>query len=210
MRDDAYERLRAEIVSGRLQPNQRLVEADLVSGLGVSRSAVRAALVRLEHDGLVEHERNRGAKVRLVGESEAIEILETRAALEGVIARKAAANATADDVAELHEILASMRTLLADGDLLAASERNVDLHGLIMRIARHRTAERLVSTLNSQLVRFQYRTILQPGRSERTLVEHQAIVDAIARGDGDAAEAAMRAHLSHVVDALRSAPSAGA
>ena len=210
MTDDAYERLRVEIVSGRLQPNERLVEADLVSSLGVRRTAVRAALVRLEHDGLVEHERNRGAKVRLVGESEAIEILETRAALEGLIARKAAANVTEDDVSQLREILASMRTLLAGGDLLAASERNVDLHGAIVRIARHRTAERLVSTLNSQLVRFQYRTILQPGRSERTLGEHEAIVEAIARGDGDAAEAAMRAHLSQVAEALRSAASAGA
>ncbi len=210
MADDAYQRLRAEIVSGRLQPNERLVEADIVSSLGVRRTAVRAALVRLEHDGLVEHERNRGAKVRLVGESEAIEILETRAALEGVIARRAAANVTKDDVAQLREILASMRTLLGGGDLLAASERNVDLHGAIMRIACHRTAERLVSTLNSQLVRFQYRTILQPGRSERTLREHEAIVEAIARGDGDAAETAMRAHLSQVVEALRAAAGAGA
>jgi DNA-binding GntR family transcriptional regulator len=209
MTDDPYERLREEIVSGRLQPNERLVEADLVSSLGVRRTAVRAALVRLEHDGLVEHERNRGAKVRLVGESEAIEILETRAALESLMARKAAANVTEDDVAQLREILASMRTLLAGSDLLAASERNVDLHGAIMRIARHRTAERLVSTLNSQLVRFQYRTILQPGRSERTLGEHEAIVEAIARGDGDAAEAAMRAHLSQVAEALRSAAGAG-
>jgi DNA-binding GntR family transcriptional regulator len=209
MSDDPYERLREEIVSGRLQPNERLVEADLVSSLGVRRTAVRAALVRLEHDGLVEHERNRGAKVRLVAESEAIEILETRAALESLMARKAAANVTTDDVAQLREILASMRTLLAGSDLLAASERNVDLHGAIMRIARHRTAERLVSMLNSQLVRFQYRTILQPGRSERTLGEHEAIVEAIARGDGDAAEAAMRAHLSQVAEALRSAAGAG-
>jgi len=210
MTDDAYERLRAEIVSGRLQPNERLVEADIVSSLGVRRTAVRAALVRLEHDGLVEHERNRGAKVRLVGESEAIEILETRAALEGLIARRAAANVTEDDVAQLREILTSMRTLLAGGDLLAASECNVDLHAAIMRIARHRTAERLVSTLNSQLVRFQYRTILQPGRSERTLGEHEAVVDAIARGDGDAAETAMRVHLSQVAEALRAAAGAGA
>lgn len=204
MRDDAYERLRAEIVSGRLQPNERLVEADLVEALGVRRAAVRAALMRLQHDGLVEHERNRGAKVRLVDESEAIEILETRAALEGLIARKAAANATAQEVAELRTILESMGTLLAEGDLLGASERNVDLHGAIVRMARHRTAERLASMLNSQLVRFQYRTILQPGRSERTLEEHLAIVDAIARHDGDAAEAAMRTHLSHVAEALRS------
>jgi DNA-binding FadR family transcriptional regulator len=54
-------------------------------------------------------------------------------------------------------------------------------------------------------VRFQYRTILLPGRSERSFSEHTAVVDAIADGDGDEAEAAMRTHLSHVADALRSA-----
>jgi DNA-binding GntR family transcriptional regulator len=201
---DAYERMRAEIVSGRLQPNERLVEADLVSRLGVRRTAVRAALLRLEHEGLVEHERNRGAKVRLVGEQEAVEILETRAVLEGLIARKAAASATAEDVAELRGILDSMRVVLEAGDLLAASSANVQLHAAILRIARHRTVERVVSTLNSQIVRFQYRTILQPGRPAGSLAEHRAIVDAIAAGDGDAAEAAMRRHLSQVAEALRS------
>ncbi|MGH2876423.1 MAG: FCD domain-containing protein, partial [Solirubrobacteraceae bacterium] len=54
----------------------------------------------------------------------------------------------------------------------------------------------------SQLVRFEYRTILQPGRSERSLAEHTAIVEAVAAGDPDGAEAAIRAHLEHVADAL--------
>ena len=203
MPPDPYERLRAEIVSGRLLPNERLIEADLVKSLGASRTSVRAALVRLAHEGLVEHERNRGAKVRLVGESEAVEILETRAVLEGLIARKAADNATAADVDELREILDSMRTRLDAGDLLGSSEPNVKLHATIQRIANHGTVTRLVSRLNSQLVRYQYRTILQPGRPDRSLAEHEAIVEAIAAGDGDAAEAAMRWHISQVADALR-------
>jgi DNA-binding FadR family transcriptional regulator len=64
---------------------------------------------------------------------------------------------------------------------------------------------RLVGGLKSQLVRFQYRTILVPGRSARSFEEHSAIVDAVVAGDADAAEAAMRRHLAHVADAL-SAP----
>jgi DNA-binding GntR family transcriptional regulator len=203
MTPDPYERLRDEIVSGRLLPNERLVEADLVKSLGATRTSVRAALARLAHEGLVEHERNRGAKVRLVGETEAVEILETRAVLEGLIARKAAENATSADVDELREILDSMRDRLDAGDLLGSSEPNVKLHATIQRIANHGTVTRLVSTLNSQLVRYQYRTILQPGRPDRSLAEHEAIVEAIAAGDGDAAESAMRWHLSQVADALR-------
>jgi DNA-binding GntR family transcriptional regulator len=200
---DAYELLRSEILSGRLQPNQRLVEADLTDAWGVSRSAVRTALVRLQQEGLVEHERNRGARVRLVDEGEAAEILEARMVLEGLAARHAAVNATEADVEALRAILADMRALLDADDLLGVSDRNAILHARLLSIAGHRTVNRLVDALKSQLVRFQYRTILVPGRSERSFAEHTAIVEAVATGDPDAAEAAMRRHLGHVTDALR-------
>ena len=98
-----------------------------------------------------------------------------------------------------------MRGRLDDGDLLGSSEPNIRLHAAIVRIADHQTAERVVATLNSQLVRFQYRTILQPGRPEDSYAEHEAIVAAIASGDGDAAEAAMLVHLSQVAETLRAA-----
>src|SRR5262245_19940234 len=117
----AYESLRTAIVAGRLQPNERLVEADLIRMLKGRRSAVRTALVRLAQEGLVEHEPNRGAKVRLIDEQEAAEILESRMVLEGLAARYAARNATRANVAELRKILAQMRALLNDGDLLGVS-----------------------------------------------------------------------------------------
>ena len=72
---------------------------------------MRTALVRLVHEGLVEHEPNRGAKVRLVDEQEAAEILESRMVLEGLAARYAAQNATKAQVAELRAILEGMRSL---------------------------------------------------------------------------------------------------
>src|SRR4051795_13126319 len=118
---DAYEQLRAAIVGGRLQPNERLVEADVTRATGASRSSVRTALVRLAQEGLVEHERNRGARVRLVGEEEAAEVLDARMVLEGLAARNAAAHATPREVDELREILGRMRERLDAGDLPGAS-----------------------------------------------------------------------------------------
>jgi DNA-binding GntR family transcriptional regulator len=202
-RVDAYEQLREAIVGGTLQPNERLVEADLTGRFHASRSAVRTALVRLAQEGLVEHERNRGAKVRLIGEEEAAEILESRMVLEGLAARYAAKNATKADAAELRAIVKEMRSLLNAGDLLGASDLNATLHARLLEIAGNRTVSRLVGALSSQLVRFQYRTILLPGRAEQSHAEHRAIVAAVAKGDPDAAEQAVRDHLSHVVDALR-------
>jgi DNA-binding GntR family transcriptional regulator len=171
--------------------------------LGVSRSAVRTALVRLAQEGLVDHERNRGAKVRFVDEHEAAEILESRMVLEGLAARSAASNVSEQQVAQLRALLEEMRSRLDDGDLLGASELNATLHARLLEIGGHRTVSRLVATLNSQLVRFQYKTILVPGRAEQSLAEHRAIVDAVAAGDPDAAEQAVREHLAHVVEAMR-------
>jgi DNA-binding GntR family transcriptional regulator len=200
--DSGYRTLRDEIVTGQLLPNERLVELDLSGRLGIGRSAVRTALVRLEVEGLVTRERHRGAKVRLVDEREAIEILEARAVLEGLGARHAAATATPEAVEALRGILAEMRARLDAGDLLGASDHNAVLHGRVLAMSGHGTAERLIATLNSQIVRFQYRTILVPGRPERSFAEHTAIVDAVAARDPAGAEAAMREHLGNVASAL--------
>jgi DNA-binding GntR family transcriptional regulator len=201
--------LRAAIVAGKLLPNERLVEADLTRRLGVGRSAVRTALARLEHEGLVELEPHRGARVRLVSVPEAVEILQARAALEGLAVNRAARNATDADVADLRSILAGMRVLLDAGDLLKASDTNAVLHRRLLEIGGHATANRLIDGLRSQLVRFTYRTILVPGRGERSFAEHTAIVDAVAAHDGAAAERTMRRHLSQVAEALRTSQESG-
>jgi DNA-binding GntR family transcriptional regulator len=199
---DAYEILAEEILAGRLSPNERLVEADLVARLGLSRGAVRIALVRLEQDRIVVREPHRGARVRRVSEEEAVEILEIRAALEGVAAAHAARRATAEQVAAITAIAERMTRLQRAGDLLAMSDANAEMHRLILEASGHDTVRRLISGLKSQLVRFQYRTILASGRSARSLSEHQTIVDAIANRDPDGAEQAMRTHLSNVARAL--------
>jgi len=202
-RADGYEELRKAIVSGELLPGERLLEEDLSARLGLGRAAVRTALVRLEHDGLVQRERHRGATVRRVSESEAVEILEARAALEGLAARHAARKADDAAIRELRGIIAEMRDLRERGDLLGVSNANARLHAAILEVSGHQTAKRLSQTLSSQLVRFQYRTVLLPGRSEHSYAEHTRIVEAIAGHDPDAAEQAMRRHLSHVAEALR-------
>jgi DNA-binding GntR family transcriptional regulator len=203
IRADGYEDLRAAIVNGELLPGARLIEEEVSARLGLGRAAVRMALVRLEHDGLVERERHRGARVRRVSESEAIEILEARAALEGLAARHAALDADDAAVGRLREIVAEMRRLREEGDLIGLSNANAGLHAAILEASGHETAKRLSRTLSSQIVRFQYRTVLLPGRPDHSLGEHTAIVEAIGARDPDAAEQAMQRHLLHVAEALR-------
>lgn len=202
---DAYQALHQAIVTGALSPGERLVEEELADQLGYSRGAVRAALVRLSHDGLVLRERNRGARVRRITLEEAVEILEARAALESLAAGYAAMRRTDAEIEELLVLIEDMRALHEAGELLAMSDRNGILHRRILEISRHQVALDICARLRSQVVRFQFRTVLAPGRAPHSLEEHAAIVSAIAAGDRETAERAMRAHLSNVAETLSEA-----
>lgn len=195
--------LRDAIVRGDIAPNTRLVESDLSSTFEMSRGAVRNALIRLEQEGLVIRERHRGARVRQVSDAEAVEILQARAVLEGLAVRQTAERIDADGVARVKACLARHRELLEQGDLLGASDANAELHATLLELSGNGTARRLIRTLNAQTVRYQYRTILIPGRPARSLAEHTAIVEAVVEGRPDDAESAMRHHLLSVAQAVQ-------
>jgi DNA-binding GntR family transcriptional regulator len=202
-RNDPTVQLRALIVGGRLMPNQRLVEAELVPMLRSNRTHVRTALARLEIEGLVVSEPNRGARVRLVTGEEAIEITQARGALEGLVVRQAAQNITKPDKVTLRRIERQMRRAIDAGDLIPYSDLNGQLHAELYRIAGLPIVERLLLNLKSQTVRFQYRPILLPGRPQESIIEHTEIVEAVCAGDPDWAERAMRDHIVEVLAALR-------
>jgi len=210
---DIAARLRDAIARGQLMPNERLVEADLAQAYGVNRANIRMALAMLDQEGLVVREPNRGARVRAITDAEAMEIADTRLAIEVMVARQAALRATEDERKALHARFDDMRGAVASGDYSAFSQSNAALHREIQRIAGNATAARILTTLKSHLVRLQYRVILLPGRPDQSLAEHQAIVDAICAGDGDAADAAMRRHLEsfkrHLTQAIEAARHGG-
>src|SRR6202045_318389 len=135
---------------------RRLREANLPRLLGAGRTAVRAALVRLDQEGLVTRELNRGARVRLVSDREALEIEEVRVILEQLIVRQAAQRITAADLRDLRRSVGQMRERLREGNPLRYSELNAEFHQRIWSIADHGTASRLLANLKSQSIRFQF------------------------------------------------------
>jgi DNA-binding GntR family transcriptional regulator len=201
---DLAGRLRLDIVHGELTPGQRLVELDLAAWYGSSRGAVRDALAVLAHEGLVERERNRGARVRPVSLAEAIEITEVRMAVEGLCAAKAAERLTDADRDRLRGIGTAMREAVAAGDLLGYSDLNKQLHALVRTLSGQDTATAVLERLRGQNVRHQFRLAMQPGRPAVSLPQHLEIIDALCAGDPDAAEAAVRRHLRSVIEALPS------
>ena len=132
-----------------------------------------------------------------------MEILQARAVLEGLAARQVAERIDAAGGARLRACLSRQRELLENGDLLGASDANAELHATLLELSGHGTAVRLIDSLSAQSVRYQYRTILIPGRSRASVAEHAAIVEAVIAGRPGEAERAMRRHLSNVAGAVR-------
>lgn len=200
---DVAARLRHDILAGELAPGERLVELQLSERYGAGRAAIRAALVELATEGLIDKETNRGATVRQISVDEAIQITEARAALESLIAAVAAQRATTADRAELSQLATEMRSAVSQGRFLDYSELNAVLHRRIREISQHAVAGELVAMLRNRSARHQYSLALMPGRPTESLEQHAAIVNAIVRGDEAGARAAMRAHLLSVIDVLR-------
>jgi DNA-binding GntR family transcriptional regulator len=204
-RAHALTALRQSILSGDLAPGQRLVEEELAGTLGVTRQSLRAALLDLTAEGLVERIPNRGARVRVVTAEEAVAITECRMALEALCAAKAAEIVTDDEAAELRELAQNLECAVADADPLKYSELNRELHRRVVALSGQRVAAGLLERLHGQLVRHQFQLALRPGRPEVSLSEHLAILRAVADRRPADADRAVRVHLASVITALRTA-----
>jgi DNA-binding GntR family transcriptional regulator len=195
--------LREAIRAGEMAPGHRLVEHDLAEQLEVTRAAVRAALLDLTGEGLVERIANRGARVRVIPIGEALQIVECRAVLEGLCAAKAAELAEEEDRIVLRGLGAEMREAVAAGEVMTYSKFNQQLHAHVLRLSGQQVASTLLERLNAQIVRHQFRLSLRPGRPQTSLPEHLALIEAVCSGDAAAAEKAARNHLASIAEALR-------
>ena len=199
----SYDALREAIVRGEIAPNARLIESDISSTFDMSRGAVRTALIRLEQEGLVVREPHRGARVRRSPTRRRSRSSRPAPCSKGLAVRLAAERIDDAGRERLRACLARQRELLEADDLLGASDANAILHATLLELSGHGTAVRLIDALNSQTVRYQYRTILIPGRSAASVAEHAAIVEAVVAGRPEEAESAMRTHLFNVAQAVQ-------
>lgn len=199
----AADALRNALTRGDIVPGQRLTEAELAEAYGVTRASLRAALIDLTAEGLVERIPNRGARVRFVSVDEAVAITECRMVLEGLCAAKAATLATDAELDGLSDLGEQMTRAVAAGEPMKYSELNRELHRRVREMAAQPVANAMLDRLNAQLVRHQFQLALREGRSQVSLNEHLAIIEAIAQRKPAAAERAARVHLKSVIGALR-------
>jgi len=203
--ETTYQRLKRDIVDGVYTPRQRLIETEIAQALGVSRATLRAALIRLQHEGFVEIQPNRGAQVRAFSVDEATRILQVREVLEGLAAGLAATKATAAEVAELRDLVTQMENRLAADDLLGHLPLVGRFHDRIIEVAGNEFIEQFLGMLRAPLIRHQFRVILAPGRKDESLAEHRDIVACLERRDATAAEQSMRRHIAKLCQSLQQA-----
>ncbi len=201
--DDVIQVIRQAILDGDFAPRQRLIETDLSSQFEVSRAAVRTALMSLENEGLVERMPNRGARVRAISVTEAVEIVEVRIGLEVLVARRAAERIDDDRIGELAALREDMREAVAGGNLMRYASLNQEMDAVLRDVAGHALAKQLLERLLAQAARHQFRLAFDPDRASASVEEHAAIIDAVVARDLDAAEEATRTHLTRIIEAMR-------
>jgi DNA-binding GntR family transcriptional regulator len=194
----AYQQLKQDIMSGVYSPNERLVEAPLTRALGVSRNTLRTALARLEKEGLIVLEQNRGGRVRAFSVEEAHDMLRVREVLEGLAGRLAAVRATPEQRARLRAIVTETEQAVKDDDLMRYSAMNREFHELVIEAASSPQTAEALDALHFPLVKFQFQVTLVPGRKQENVKEHYDLLRAIEAGDADGAESASRLHVQHI------------
>ena len=200
LRDRAYDDIREAILTGALQPGDRIKERDVAAQMGISTTPVKEALRRLEQDGLVVSQPRRGAVVGPLVMTQPAEILELRAHLEGLAAGLAARKMSAADkrelAAELDDLEALYRT--SAGTPLVAEATNV-FHHRIRDGAENVFLDRFLDTLAPFDRTIRIRSTLDPSEAEQDRIEHREIVEAIVAGDDATAEQVMFRHIHRVI-----------
>jgi len=189
-----YADLRADIQRGVLGPGEPVREVAVADRFGVSRTPVREALRRLEHDRILVPS-SRGLVVRGVDADEVIQIYNVRILLEGEAAAEAGTSRTEADLLRLESLLDRDRAL-DDPDDPTRAATNTEFHEAIWTATHNVVLQDLLRRLTVHLVRTPHSTLSADGRWEEALGEHAAILAAIRDRDGSTARELASAHMS--------------
>jgi DNA-binding GntR family transcriptional regulator len=201
--NNVYHELRQRILDGFYRPTESLTELSLAEDFGVSRNTIRKALLKLESENLVIIEENKRARVRRFSLEEAIQYLDVRELLEGLVIRQSLPFLGPAELEEMRSALAEMKTCLDAQELLQYSQQNWRFHDVVYRACPNRPAVEMIMTIKNLLKQCNIRTVLVPGRGENSFKEHSNILQALEQGNGEEAEAMMNRHISGLKTVLQ-------
>lgn len=194
---DAYQLILAAIDIGTYKPGDRLVESELAEKFGVSRTPIREALQRLETQALLARD-GRSLIVASLDHNQLAELYVVRTELEGLAARLAARHAAPEEVRVLRAMIEEDQKIVDDPDALSRANRR--FHKQIHLASHNRYLVQQLDLVHRSMALLATTSLAVDGRGAAALIEHDNIVSAIERGDGEAAFTALKDHISHAFE----------
>ena len=195
LEESVFQRLREEILTGKLVRGETLTETSLTARLGASRTPVRAALHRLAEEGLVEVFPNRGAVVLGVTAEDLVDIYKMRMRLEGPASREASEKISEEDKNLLTESVELSEFYIRKKDAERLKELDSEFHDIIYRASGNRLLYRTLSDLHSKIKAYRKLSLTVTDRLERSVEEHREILSAITSGNADEADRLTYLHI---------------
>jgi DNA-binding GntR family transcriptional regulator len=199
----AYDALRRAILAMDVYHSDadlRLDEKTVAAQLGVSRTPVREALARLEHEGLVRILPRRGIYIVRKSKAEIIEIITVWAALEGMAARLVCDKATDEEIGTLRELFTEFEDGGLRSHLNEYSAANLRFHQRIIELCQSPLLLQMVTNLLIHVRAIRGRTIGEDDRAERSIVDHMHIIEALEARDAELAERLVKDHALNLAD----------
>lgn len=200
---EVYTLLKEKIIALTLMPGQILMVQQLSKELGISRTPVREAVVRLCDDGLVEECDGRKFRVTAITWKMLDDIYEVRQALEGQALTELAGRITPKQCSHLQTLVEQMVDLADGTDPAQYFAADNAFHSLLLKMHGNSLMLNFTERIKDQQQRIRYLTTGIRGRMQDSVAEHQDIVDALRSGNGEGARAALKRHLDLARDEVK-------
>jgi len=202
LQERVFAQIQDDILNGKYQPGDSLIESRLSQELGVSRTPVREALKQLELKGLVKSTPNKGTIVTGITIQDIYDIYAIRMKIEGLAARWAAEKITQEELAELKEAVELEEFYTMKNDVGQLYKFDNNFHYIIFKASKSRPLMHTLSTFHHYLQRARNASFSTPGRARKALKEHQDILQAIADRDPERAEKLTEKHIRNAMNNL--------
>ncbi len=202
LHDEVAERLRELILSGELEPRERINENELCERFGISRTPLREALKILATEGLLELLPNRGARVGSVSEVEIHEIIEVVAGLEALAVEFACSAATESEIDAIEAKTLMMERAYQRGDDDTYFRLNREIHHAIMQASRNETLAGIYANLSSRIQRMRDRAHKTPEQWRSAMEDHLEIARLLRARDKANLPRVMREHIRRVKEVI--------
>lgn len=197
LRDIVFNTLRKAILKGELAPGERLMEKQLAEKMGVSRTPIREAIRKLELEGLVVMIPRKGAEVAMITEQDIKDVLEVRAALEGLAVSLACEKMTEEDRENFLRVNKEFTEAAGKMDVETVIQKDVEFHDTIYGATRNEKLIQIINNLREQIYRFRVEYIRQMDDFSGLVKEHEEIVNSIINKESITAKEIAAKHIEN-------------